>query len=441
MLYRAAITFLVFVSFAISGCAPSPPRRHGLEIRLAMILFLVLALGGCAAFGEGGWTAEGARLRHGFRQGRQSGKGTTIYAIHPEEFPQGNSFPAIRDTNPSSEGAQLLRDQVLTDVTIAKTVKQLDLPAAIGFSSSYAGQVQRFAMFYKTPLRTLVLQRSSMDVQWLSLSELYESCIVADLPTVPCSVQRLVFNERSLASPWPVTIPPDLRDAFAVPPRPADPPAAVDAHDYVAVADDLAKHLPHSENVQNQQRTEAALARLEPVAKVKGLNWRVVVIKGAEPMGFGVSEGTLFVSDGLVQGLEDVELAAVIAHLMGHERYQHAVACARNRNITSAIVLVCGAIQIAHGNLGYYVIPAGSYLALISDPQFGYTDKYEVEANYAGARILSDANLPPSSLFDAMAKLSGKGQQETLAFDRLHHLPDAALFQYGLMLDAGMAGR
>ena len=414
-------------------------RWRRIEIQRAAILVLVLALplGGCAAFSAGGMATEGARLRHAVRQGSQSGKGMMIHTIHPEEFPHGSSFAAIRDANPSSEGAQLLRDQVLTDVTIAKTVNELGLPAAIGFASSAAGQVQHFAMFYKAPPRSLVLQRSSMDVRWFSLSELYESRAAADLPTVPRSVQRLAFHAGPLPTPWPVTIPPDYRGAFAVPSVPPPPPVEVDGRDYGAVANDLAARLPRSVDVHNQQRAEAALARLEPVARVEGLKWRVVVVNATGPMGFGVPDGTLFVSDGLVQGLDDAELAGVVAHLMGHEQYQHARACAFRRNITVAALLVGGAFAIAGGGMGTFLIPTGGYMALIADPKFGYTQKEEVEANYAGARILSDANLLPDSLFDALVKLSGKGQPGTLAFDGLHHLSAGAIFQYGLMLDAG----
>ena len=87
------------------------------------------------------------------------------------------------------------------------------------------------------------------------------------------------------------------------------------------------------------------------------------------------------------------------------------------------------------------MIPTGGYLALIADPEFGYTQEYEFEANAAAAKLLCRANLPPDALFDAMEKLSGRGQPNTLAFDRLHHLSDAALFHFGLMLDAGMSER
>ena len=155
-------------------------RRKSVELGHAIILVFALALAGCAAFSQGGMNAERAYFRHAVRQGQQSGKGMTIYAIPPEEFPQGGSFAVIRDSQPSSEGAQLLRDQVLTDIMIAKTVNDLGLPAAIGFASSGVGQVQHFAMFYRTPPRSLVLKRSSMSVRWLSLSQLYNSHAIAD---------------------------------------------------------------------------------------------------------------------------------------------------------------------------------------------------------------------------------------------------------------------
>ncbi len=405
------------------------------------ILFLSLLIEGCATFSAGGMSAEGARFRHAARQGRQSGKGMMIYAIHPEDFPQGSSFGAIRDANPSSEGAQILRDEVLTDVTIANTVNELGLPAAIGFASSSGGQVQRLAIFYRTPPRALVFKRSSMDIQWLSLSQLFKSSVAADLPAVPRSVQRLQFNEGLLPPPWPVSIPPELRDAFAVPSQPADArPVDVDVRDYVAVANDLEASLPHSVNVLNQSRADAALSKLKLVAGVTEINWRVVVVNAVGSMGFGVPDGTLFVSDGLVQGIDDTELTAVLAHLMGHEQYQHARACARRKNIVVASSFIGGALQLAGGGIGLFLIPTGGYLALIADSEFGYTLGYEAEANYAAAMMLSNANLPPDVLFDAMVKLSGRGQPGTLAFDCLHHLPAAAV-QFGLMLDAGIIAK
>lgn len=409
-------------------------RRVEIQRSAILVLVLALALDGCATYS--------ARFRHAGRTGWQSGKGLMIYVIPPEEFSQGSNFAAIRNAQPSSEGAQLLRDEVLTDVTAAKKVNEFGLPAAIGFASSAVGQVQHFAMFYKTPPHSLVLRRSSMDLNrdsWFSLSAPpYASRVVADLPTVPRSVQRLVFHEGPLPPPWPVTIPPDCRGAFAVPPQPAAPPAGVDGRDYGAVANDLVARLPRSANVQNQQRAEAALARLEPVAQVEGLKWRVVVVNATGPMGFGVPDGTLFVSDGLVQGLDDAELAAVIAHLMGHEQYQHARSCARRRNILTVGLFVGGAFAIAGGGMGTFLIPTGGYLALISDPEFGYRQKEEVEANAAAASMLGAANLPPDALLDAMVTLLGKGQAGTLAFDRLHHLSAAVILQYGLMLDAGL---
>ncbi len=218
----------------------------------------------------------------------------------------------------------------------------------------------------------------------------------------------------------------------------------MDGHDYVGVANDLARLLMPSMNVQNRQRAEAALGKLEPAARVEGLHWRVVVVNMTGSIGFGVPDGTLFVSDALVEELEDTELAAVIAHLMGHEWYQHGRCAVRSRNILNAsvglLIVVGGALQVSRGGVGFFPIPpTGGYLEVIADPLFGYTQADEVEANAAAARILDAANLGPEALFDAMVKLSGRGQPGTPAFDVLHHLSAAAIFKYGLMLDAGLS--
>lgn len=437
---RASIVFFQNIHLFLLKLFVLENIYKGNIFKYLVFICIVLALGGCAGFSEGGMDAEAARFRHSIRQGKQSGKGIKFYEICPEEFPQGESFVAIRDAQPASEGAQLIRDQVLTDVTIAKKVKEFGLPAAIGFESSKAGQLQHIAMFYKTPPHSLVLKRSSMSAQWLSLSQLYESKIVADLQAVPRSVQRLAFHEGVLPPPWPVIIAPDLRDVFAIPTVPGPPPSEVNGQDYIVVANDLMANLPISTSVQNQQRVEAALDRLEPAAGVKGIYWQVVLLNAVKPIGFGVPDGSLFVSYGLVQKLDDAELTAVIAHLMGHECYQHARAAANRANSFIFVSNVGAALAVAGGAMGFFTIPTGSYLGLITDPEFGYTQKEEVEANVAAARILKGANLPPDKLFDAMTKLLDKAEDGSLSFDSVHHLTDGTIIHYGLMLDAGLVG-
>ena len=274
-----------------------------------------------------------------------------------------------------------------------------------------------------------------MSVQWVSLAELYESRVTVRMDAAPRSVQRLAFGVGPLPPPWPVTLTGASRDAFWVS-TPAEPPAQVDGSDYADVAASLEAGLPRSASSQNQSRAKAALQRLAQTAAAAGLPWKVAVIGGQGPMGFGVPNGSLFVSDGLVEKLNDDELAGLLAHLMGHERYQHARACARSRNLFAATMLVGGAFAVAGGGMGFFVIPTNSYLGLIASPQFGYSDDYEAQANYAAARILKDAKIAPDALFDAMAKLIGTGQGQPASYESLHHL-ETATATYGLMLDAG----
>jgi Zn-dependent protease with chaperone function len=339
-----------------------------------------------------------------------------VYAIRPEELPQGSSTEAIRDAESSSEGAQLLRDQVLTDVTIATTVNQLGLPAAIGFASSRLGQIQRLVMFYKTPPRSLVLQRSPMSIPWLLLSGLYESRVVADLPAVPHSVQRLLFQQKLPTPSWPVTISPEWRDAFSVPPLPPAPSPQVDGHYFDEMAATLTAIFPLSENVQNQKRAEQALIRLKQAAQVEGLQWRVTVVRYVGAIGFGVPDGTLFVSDDLVQQLDDRELAAVLAHLMGHAWHQHGRATLR---------------LFGYTDLLHLPLPK-SYSAALS-----YLESHEREANAVAIRILDGASIGPDALFDAMVKLADNTGPQTW-YRHAHHLSAETILSYGLWLDAGL---
>ena len=411
------------------------PIRPPTLVALFSAVLAVCAAGGCAALSEGGVSAEAARYRVAARQGYESGKGFQLYRINPQEFPNGSGVAAFRDADPSSDGGKQLRDEVLIDVTIAQAVKDNGVPDAIALMSASAGQSHWCAIFYAKPPRTIVFERTTMSVQWVSLAELYESRVTVRMDAAPRSVQRLAFGVGPLPPPWPVTLTGASRDAFWVS-TPAEPPAQVDGSDYADVAASLEAGLPRSASSQNQSRAKAALQRLAQTAAAAGLPWKVAVIGGQGPMGFGVPNGSLFVSDGLVEKLNDDELAGLLAHLMGHERYQHARACARSRNLFAATMLVGGAFAVAGGGMGFFVIPTNSYLGLIASPQFGYSDDYEAQANYAAARILKDAKIAPDALFDAMAKLIGTGQGQPASYESLHHL-ETATATYGLMLDAG----
>ena len=72
------------------------------------------------------------------------------------------------------------------------------------------------------------------------------------------------------------------------------------------------------------KRASSAFAKLHKAAETSGSEWKLIIFANPEPIGFGVPDGSLFVSDGLIASLGDSELAAVVAHLMAHVRYQHA---------------------------------------------------------------------------------------------------------------------
>jgi Zn-dependent protease with chaperone function len=416
------------------------------RLNTGLIICFSLVLAGCAALGEGGLSTETARIRHAVRLGHQSGKSMSFYLIPEQTFGLKPDFANIRNSDPSDIGAAILRDQVLTDVTIRKTIEQQGLPQALGFSSASAGQIQNIALFYNAPWRTLVLQRSSIYGQWTTLSELYESHVLTDIPAVPPSTLFLGLNNTNTpqASPSPTkftVFSKELHEAFAIPSLPEAPPSQIEGLAYADVAFDLIRSLPVSENVQNLQRVQQILSTLMPSLQAYGLNWRLQLIKGPGPTGFGVPDGTLFVSDGLVETLNDNELLAIVAHLVGHEVYQHSRVIATQRNILLTSLPVGKALSLANTGIGYFVIPTGGYLGMIGHPTLGYSSSNEIEANVIAANLLTANQLSPYILLQALVKLKSNTEPKSLTFDQIHHHAMDNLFALGLLLDTGLIGR
>jgi Peptidase family M48 len=122
---------------------------------------------------------------------------------------------------------------------------------------------------------------------------------------------------------WPVVIPQASATAFGVPSIPSPPPAEFN---WSAYADDsrTVRKLLHLLTGPEATRAKEILRRLGAVAQTPGIEWTVEVFSYSyRPLAFAVPDGTLFLSDTLMHDTSDDELAAAMAHLMGHVRYGH----------------------------------------------------------------------------------------------------------------------
>jgi Zn-dependent protease with chaperone function len=383
---------------------------------------------------------------------RQVFREAATVAVDRNEFPAGADIVAsIREATPTGEGAQLLRANAVSDLSVADAVRQYGVPDAVEFRATtqkYEPGVPTvkalwFGMFYKSPPRTLVFRRPFDPNPFCAP---VHGELVLNLNQLPRTVGRLTFAEPPMAPPWPVTVSANLSDFYGTPAIPAAPPSIVDGKEYEPAADYLRAHVAEVRPGHPLKRASDAFAKLNKVAETSGIEWKLIVLANPEPIGFGVPDGSLFVSDGLIASLSDPELAAVVAHVMAHERYQHARDVASTwasseagtrtdwQAAASSALALIGRVAPSGGN---EAPPLGSlYLGRLA--MDGYSREQETEANFLAAKYLRQIGLPPDALFDAMASLSTKGGgNKSMRFADLHRATQSAA-DFGKMLDAGL---
>ncbi len=246
---------------------------------------------------------------------------STPLRIVREELPPQMALAPFTDSSPASEGNKLLRDEVILDSSVLAVLKSNGVPDAVELNRSRDARTDRwFAMYYKGPPETLAYATSLRNFN--ASGPRYHGTRACDLPQVPRSVWRLALGEGPLAPPWPVTIPVAARAPFGVPLQGPPAPAKANGEGWARLARGVASTMEIGTG-DDARRTREAIKRLAQANRADGLNWTAVLFNSRVASGFGVPDGTLFVSTSLVEKLNDNQLAAVLAHLMGHERYQH----------------------------------------------------------------------------------------------------------------------
>jgi Peptidase family M48 len=326
---------------------------------------------------------------------------------------------------PATNGGQLLDEAVAAYPDLAPMVKENGIPDAVEVN------INRVALYYRNPQRTLVYEKPS------DFSDIHE---LMDLGVVPRSVERLGFQEPSMPPPWPVTITPQQAEILEAPKLPNPPPGmdpASFASKYREQADDLRSKISEVREGEAYDRVNKAFARLNPKTSLPGFDWRIVLVESPDDLVTFVPDGTIFLGDGLVSRLSDDELAAVIAHFMGHEAYgdgrdtwTEAGPVKKTTAVIGVTLLVVAAV-------------AAGGINSPPPPYVGYSEQQEIDADYMAVRFLAAADIAPDKLFDAMAKLSSsacKLPQDAsglVDFNTFHHAQRNAA-DLGKMLDAGV---
>ena len=220
-----------------------------------------------------------------------------------------------------------------------------------------------------------------------------------------------------------------------MPSLPQPPPREIaDGSDYAPVAQQIASSVTTVSQGPDYDRAQHAFARLAEVASTRGLIWKLYVYASAYDEGYGVPDGSIFISQSLIEHLDsDDELTAVLAHLMAHERYGHSRNTITRANQAALEAGVASPV-VAFLSLGYaapYALMLGGFA--IATPFmsyatklgiFGYLDSEELEADALATQYLAQLHIAPgtvvNALHDSIRHAPSPGDFESRWFGSLH---------------------
>ena len=158
-----------------------------------------------------------------------------------------------------------------------------------------------------------------------------------------------------------------------------------------------------------QARVRAIGQRIAAVCDRKEFVYTFTVIEDEEANAFSLPGGYVFVNDGLIKKTAgDDELAAVIAHEVGHVTARHAVK--RYEGSLGAQLAQLGAFAAMRGRSG--AAARGLSLAL-QTAQLAYARQDELEADRLGVKYMKAAGFDPHGMLTFLQKLHDIDQDHT----------------------------
>jgi predicted Zn-dependent protease len=184
-------------------------------------------------------------------------------------------------------------------------------------------------------------------------------------------------------------------------------------------------------NVYDRAEANAYLNRLgQSVARFSDMpetfrGYRFLILETDEVNAFAAPGGFIFISRGMLRLCQtEDDLAAVIAHEIGHVQYRHAVRAIKSSRLTSALTII--ALESAK-NLGGSDLAevTAAFEGSISDitstmMKGGYARAQEREADRAAVTILQRMGYQPTALTDVLARMDRVLQADKRGFGSTH---------------------
>jgi predicted Zn-dependent protease len=170
-----------------------------------------------------------------------------------------------------------------------------------------------------------------------------------------------------------------------------------------------------------QQTADRVAGKLLEAAGADPGDWEVVVFEGDEANAFALPGGKIGIYEGMFAAVQnDAQLAAVVAHEIGHVQAAHAQERVNSEAATQgAVQLVSAALQV--GNVGYANAIAG---ALGAGAQYGvllpYSRNQELDADRIGLQLMAQAGYDPREALAFWRQIQQQGGGEPPAFLSTH---------------------
>jgi predicted Zn-dependent protease len=184
-------------------------------------------------------------------------------------------------------------------------------------------------------------------------------------------------------------------------------------------------------NVYDRAEANAYLNRLgQSVARFSDMpetfrGYRFLILETDEVNAFAAPGGFIFISRGMLRLCEtEDDLAAVIAHEIGHVQHRHAVRAIKSSRLTSALTIIAleSAKNLGGSDLAEVTAAFEGSITDITSTMMkgGYARAQEREADRAAVTILQRMGYQPTALTDVLARMDRVLQADKRGFGSTH---------------------
>jgi predicted Zn-dependent protease len=197
----------------------------------------------------------------------------------------------------------------------------------------------------------------------------------------------------------------------------------------VNIGKNVASEIIQQNKTWNNPREQARVERIGKAATIvsdrANISYEFYLLDDKELNAFSLPGGFIFVNRGLLERLNDDELAFVLGHEIGHVAAKHAVKAMQSGLAFQTILAVAFAAagDSAGNNAAAMAQASGQIYNLIT---LGYSRKDEYFADQLGAKYAFKAGFNPYASISSLEKICADegSQHKTPAYLRTHPYPD-----------------